>query len=66
MTVDTFYKNFCKELNNRLVVINKADEVLFQAWLEEGEIRYYGSYADVKDRNVCSLTWGDRIWLTVK
>ncbi len=66
MTVDTFYKNFSKELNNRLVVINKADEVLFQAWVERGEVKYYGSYADVKNMDVYSLTWGDRIWLTVK
>ena len=66
MKVDTFYKNFCKELNNRLVVANKQDEVLFQAWLENGEIRYYGSYADVKDLDVYSLIWGPHIWLTVK
>ena len=66
MTVDTFYKNFSKELNNRLVVINKADEVLFQAWVEGGEVKYYGSYADVKNMDVYSLTWGDHIWLTVK
>lgn len=66
MKVDTFYKNFCKELNNRLVVINRADEVLFQAWVECGEVKYYGSYADVKDLDVHSLRWGPHIWLTVK
>ena len=66
MKVDTFYKNFSKELNNRLVVIDKQDEVLFQAWLENGEIVHFGKYADVKDRDVYSLLWGDYIWLTVK
>lgn len=66
MKVDTFYKHFSKELSSRLVVADKLDNVLFQAWLEDGEWKYYGSYPDVKDLDVYSLLWGDRIWLTVK
>ncbi len=66
MKVDTFYKNFSKELNNRLVVADKQDTVLFQAWFEGDDLKYYGSYPEVKDRDVYSLIWGDHIWLTVK
>lgn len=66
MKVDTFYKNFSKELNNRLVVADKQDNVLFQAWFEGDDLKYYGSYPKVKDRDVYSLIWGDHIWLTVK
>ena len=66
MKVDTFYKNFSKELNNRRGVADKRDNVLFQAWFADGELKYYGSYPDVKDLDVYSLLWGNHIWLTVK